>query len=77
MGSQTLRSGAITRLFNSALAASCGRALKGGQQEARGVGAAKSLAIFGRETGVAVGCDLTAKNPSRSYHRSGLRWTRR
>ena len=38
-GPKRSRSGAITRLFNSALAASCGRALKGGQQEARGVGA--------------------------------------
>ena len=38
-GPKRSRSGAITRLFNSALAASCGRALNGGQQEARGVGA--------------------------------------
>ena len=33
-GPKRSRSGAITRLFNSALAASCGRALNGGQQEA-------------------------------------------
>ena len=35
-GPKRSRSGAITRLFNSALAASCGRALNGSQQEARG-----------------------------------------